>query len=162
MIPFILTTLLLIPFIHYLNNQFKTILYKKYFFICLLFLRSYYLVKKMEMFRTPASATPPVCFIKTITIRNDGSFLVNSKPFFPFGAYGLGWSATEGSKIQALNGLIAAGFTRYIFSCACLFNSIIKLRITIMHLWPSFIPSSDLNNKSHMYCLHEQLVFCVP
>ena len=31
-----------------------------------------------------------------------------------------------------------------------------------MHLWPSFIPSSELNMKLHMYCLNEQLVFCVP
>lgn len=54
--------------------------------------------------------TPEPSFLKTTTIRNDGTFLVDGKPFFPFGAYGLGWSASEDLKVRALNELIASGF----------------------------------------------------
>lgn len=45
-----------------------------------------------------------------LSLRSDGTILVNGQPFFPFGAYFIPFAQSEASKAQALNDMIAAGF----------------------------------------------------
>jgi hypothetical protein len=45
-----------------------------------------------------------------VEIRNDGTTLVDSKPFFPFGFYHVSWASTSDDRIKHLREIAAGGF----------------------------------------------------
>lgn len=56
----------------------------------------------------PATQTPKQQ--KIVQIRADGTTLIDSKPFFPFGFYHVSWKATAAERMSALRDIAAAGF----------------------------------------------------